>query len=129
MDLGCDMRTITALWVLCGCGGKADDTAGTATPTGDTSGATDTDTTGGEDTGWECNPWYPCQDCGGAECGAEIGACVADGTCQPALNTWAACVLDCGNPSACAATFAASGAAAQALFDCTVASCAEVCDL
>lgn len=63
------------------------------------------------DTGWACNPWYPCQDCGGTWCGPEIGACAADGACGGALNQWAQCVLDCGDPRVCADTFAAEGGA------------------
>ncbi|MFT4623698.1 MAG: hypothetical protein ACI8PZ_002354 [Myxococcota bacterium] len=82
------------------------------------------------DTGWACNEWYPCQDCGGEFCGAEIGTCAGNGTCGAALNAWAGCVLDCGDPVVCAGTFdATGGAAAEVLLSCTEASCAEVCGL
>lgn len=94
-----------------------------STPTGETA-------TTPTDTGWECNPWYPCQECGGVSCGAEIGTCAGDGACGAALNAWAACVLDCGNPPTCAATFAADGgSAAGALLGCVEAACAKTCGL
>ena len=83
-----------------------------------------------EDTGWECNPWYPCQDCGGAACGPELSDCLSSGACSSGLNAWAACVLDCGDPEACAADFASSGGEpAVGLVSCVSSSCAQECDL
>jgi hypothetical protein len=118
------------MWVVVACGG-ADPIA--TPPPGESTEPTEstpTESTPPEDTGWECNDWYPCQDCGGIGCSAEITACAGDGACGPALNAWAACVLDCGDPPVCAATFTASGgAAASALLACTEASCAAECGL
>ena len=117
------------------CGGSTTsptDTGNDPADTTDTTTDASTDTTPSTntDTGWECNEWYPCQDCGGVACAAEITACTSLGACGDALNAWAACVLDCGNPVTCAETFVANGGGpAQPLLDCVTASCADVCDL
>lgn len=125
------MHTWIFLVSLVGCGGSDKD--GDSVPaTGTSTGTSETSTTTGSTTPstWECNPWYPCQECGGAECGAEINACAGDAACGPALNAWAECVLDCGYPTACAEVFVDDGgSAADALHACTVARCADVCDL
>lgn len=123
--------TLLLCLALVACGSPSaddDDDDTTGVPLGDSTELVDTasDT---EDTGYECNPWYPCQDCGGGACSSEISACVADSTCQSALNRWAECVLDCERPSDCADTFAQSGAPAASLRECVTAGCAEECDL
>lgn len=114
------------VWVFAlACGGKS-----TEAETTDSSAPTDTTATTPTDTGWECNPWYPCQECGGESCLAEIGACAGDGACGASLNAWAECVLECGDPPVCAAMFeAAGGAPAASLLACVVGACAETCDL
>ena len=128
---------LAALCLLLACSGRDtpdadrdDDTPGGGlVEESDVDTAPDTDADSGADT-TPCNPWYPCQDCGGRACSSELSACVASGTCTSALNTWAACVLGCGDTEACAASFVSSGGAAAApLVDCVRASCAEDCDL
>jgi len=98
--------------------------------TGDASETEDSTPETETETSWECNAWYPCQDCGGTFCLTEIGSCTSTGNCGSALNNWAACVLDCENPSVCAASFESEGGApASALLSCVRGSCAEECDL
>ncbi len=119
------------LTLLIACDGSTTPASPTSPEDTDDSGTPDAeDSAEPEDTGWECNPWYPCQECGGAQCGATLGPCAGDGVCSAALNAWAACVLACGNPRTCADDFAAAGGSlAGPLLTCVEASCADVCDL
>lgn len=121
-------------WILVmvlACGGGDSDSV-PETPTGSPAGSTTTTSSSTTETPttWDCNEWYPCQDCGGDHCGAEISACAGDGACGAALNAWAGCVLDCEWPRGCADTFEANGGPrAEDLLACTEQSCADACDL
>jgi hypothetical protein len=124
------MFRIAALVSVAGCGGATTDTTKDSSSTESEPTTPPTSPTESVESGWDCNEWYPCQDCGGKSCGAEIGACAGDGACGAALNAWAACVLDCGNPEVCAAEFAAAGGGpADSLLTCVEGSCAAVCGL
>lgn len=79
---------------------------------------------------WECGSWASCQSCGANNCLTEVSACVYDAACSPAVDAWAGCVDQCGNPDDCAATFeAAGGALATALLECVAMRCSAACGM
>lgn len=75
-----------------------------------------------------CADWYACQTCGVKACAAATSTCTKEASCKAALNAWAACVLACGDVTACRSTFVSSGGkSASLLVACLDDKCPTPC--